>query len=110
MRKGSFHWRSLSEFLEDRRILLYFPHGGGSLESLQPPNSLESLEVDFSENTLVSPVSRNRRERISGSKICKWRGLPTILGVNFGREFWGARLKPWRTIGDAPEQFKSRYV
>ena len=37
------------ESLENGLILFCFPQSGGSLESL---NSLESLEMDFSENTL----------------------------------------------------------
>ena len=32
------------ESLENGRIILYFPHSGGSLETLESLNSLESLE------------------------------------------------------------------
>ena len=40
--------------------------------------------------------SRNRREKNLGSRKWNWGGMPTILGVNFGCEFWGG-LKSWKT-------------
>ena len=81
LRKGSFHWRkcleSLTslESLENGRILLCLPESGDSLES---PNSLESLELRKLEKALA--VRNSLLEKFSGKFRRCWKILHRFSG------------------------------
>ena len=64
--------------------------------SKKPPLGLKgelfnNRTTSSSQKILVSHTSRKSVWKVVGLKKWKWRGMPTILGMNFGREFLGAR-------------------
>ena len=54
-------------------------------------------------------------ENLFGLNISTWRGIPTILGVNFGGEFWRGAPENWRNTaqnfaGSIAEEFAEKFA
>ena len=93
-----------SRSLENGRILLCFPQSDGSLKSLEPLNSLESLEKwILSEKSPVpkDPLFRTRLLTFSEENMLRW-GLSCWLGgLTLGALYTELVLRAWHPdLGD----------